>query len=238
MTFAIISDIHGNLEALNKVFSFIDKKKIDEILCLGDIVGYGPNPNECVELVRDRCEHVVLGNHDAAAIGITAITHFNLNAQNAIKWTREKLSDDNKNYLKNLPYTFRRDELLFVHASPSNPKKWIYIFSAANAVEEFANFQERVCFIGHTHIPAVYYGTEMLPKTNQYKLNKDGKYLVNVGSVGQSRDGNNKLCFCLFDSDEKSIDFVRLGYDAEMTSNKIIGSGLPPFLAERILKGY
>ncbi len=238
MTIAIISDIHGNLEALNKAFSFLEKEGIDEVFCLGDVVGYGPNPNECVELIRERCEHVVLGNHDAAVLGITDISKFNVNAKNAITWTNERLSKENRNYLKELPYIYRQDDTLFVHASPLEPNKWTYIFSDVNAAETFSSFHEKICFIGHTHTPAIYNEMELLPKTNQFKFKKDEKYLVNVGSVGQSRDGDNRLCFCIFDTAAYRIEFVRLVYDMVMTSNKIIGSGLPPFLAERLLKGY
>lgn len=238
MTIAIISDIHGNLEALRETFSYIDKEDINTVYCLGDIVGYGPNPNECVELVRKRCKTVVLGNHDAAATGTVDISRFNLNARTAIVWTRKKLNEENRNFLKDLPYTYKENDLLFVHASPTHPESWTYVFSVVTAKEELSGFNEKVCFIGHTHSPVIYPNAETADKSNRQHFEKDKKYLVNAGSVGQPRDGDNRLCFCLYDTIEQNIEFIRLNYDIKVTSEKIISSGLPPFLAERLINGY
>ncbi len=238
MIIAIISDIHGNLEALRETFSYIDKEKIDTVYCLGDIVGYGPNPNECVEIVRNRCKSIVLGNHDAAASGALDISRFNLNARNAIIWTGKKLKEENRNYLENLPYIYKDQDLFFVHASPKNPERWTYVFSDITAKEELNSFNEKVCFIGHTHSPMIYPDAEKGNYSNCYTFANNKKYLVNVGSVGQPRDGDNRLCFCIYDTIEQNIEFVRLNYDIKGTGEKIIRSGLPPFLAERLINGY
>jgi diadenosine tetraphosphatase ApaH/serine/threonine PP2A family protein phosphatase len=238
MTAAIISDIHGNLEALVEALSFIEKKKVDSIYCLGDIVGYGANPNECVELVRERCKAVVLGNHDSAVSGRTDIRRFNEYARLSVLWTREKLNRENFTYLKGLPYIYKEADVLLVHASASDPESWRYIFSMASAVEEINGIEEEMCFIGHTHKPALY-PVEEKPKGNiAYSLKNGVKYLVNVGSIGQPRDGDNRLSFCLYDTNKQNIEFIRLKYDIKQAANKIIRNGLPSFLADRLVNGF
>jgi len=234
---ALISDIHGNLEALQTVLSYIDEQGIGNIYCLGDVVGYGPNPNESVEIVRERCQVVLMGNHDYAAIGKANIDYFNDFARKAAFWTRETLKNENMAYLQSLPFTHQNDELLMVHASPTNPEHWYYVLTQHEAQIEMNAFIQPLCFIGHSHVPVVYTQTEKF-QTDEFKFEPKKKYIVNVGSVGQPRDGDPRACLAIMDMKEKKISYVRLVYNVQKTYKKIIKAGLPPFLAERLLKGY
>jgi putative phosphoesterase len=154
MRIAIISDIHSNLEALTKALEIIDTKNIDEIVCLGDIVGYGANPNECVEIVKKRAKYVVMGNHDfAVAVDPTELAYFNSYARESALWTRGVLTEENLEFLRSLPFTISIKNLLFVHSSPAQPREWEYIFTEAQAKVQFKYFTEKICFIGHSHLP-------------------------------------------------------------------------------------
>ena len=234
---AIISDIHSNLEALQAALDYIDNHKIESIYCLGDIVGYGPNPNECIELIRKRCQVVLMGNHDYAAVGLANIEYFNEYAKMSTYWTIERLREENRSYLSNLPFSHQTNNSFFVHASPSNPSFWYYVLSVQDAQMEMQSFDQRICFIGHSHVPVVF-TQENLYREVSFTFEPNEKYIVNVGSIGQPRDGNSNLCFAVMDEQKNSVEFVRLSYDLQKTYSKIIKAGLPLFLAERILKGY
>ncbi len=234
MRIAIISDIHSNLEALTKAFEIIETKNIDEIVCLGDIVGYGANPNECVELIRKRVKYVVMGNHDyAVAVDPTELFYFSSHARESDLWTREVLTRENLEFLKSLPLTISFKNLLFVHSSPAQPREWEYIFTEAQAKVQFQYFNEKICFIGHSHLPGVF------PEKGSYngKIDKNMRYIINVGSVGQPRDGDWRLCFGIFDTNTWTYEQIRSEYEVEKASIKIIQNGLPEFLARRILVG-
>lgn len=238
MPVAIISDIHGNLEALKEVLTYIDAHGIEKVYCLGDIVGYGPNPNECVEIISERCEHVVIGNHDHAAIGLTSTEYFNDFAKISTHWTTNNLTEENKDFLHDLEFTFSTDKFLAVHSTPSAPTMWHYILSEVDAQHEFKYFDEKICFIGHSHFPIIFNNRAGFTRAPEVQLEPDDKYVVNVGSVGQPRDGNPKTCFCVYDENDDSIQFIRLNYDVNKTREKIIKAGLPVFLADRLTKGY
>lgn len=235
MRIAIISDIHANLEALTKALDVIDEQKPDEIICLGDVVGYGPDPNQCVDLIRDRAQVVLMGNHDYAVTHTEATENFNPVAKEAVFWTREQISEDNLNFLSVLPYTHKRDKVYFVHSTPFEPQEWHYVFTLNDALSQFAYFDEMVCFIGHSHVPQIYYNDTSVPIS--FDLSKDAKYLINVGSIGQPRDGNPRLSFGIFDIDQWHYQPFRSEYDMEKTAKKIRERGLPPFLADRLIKG-
>jgi diadenosine tetraphosphatase ApaH/serine/threonine PP2A family protein phosphatase len=232
MKYAIISDIQANLEALTKALEIIDEEKPDEIVCLGDIVGYGANPNECVELVRSRCASVILGNHDAAAIDTSQASDFNPNARAAIKWTAGRLTDASRAFLASLPMTARTDGILFVHSSPEVPAAWNYVIDAADAAGAMQYFDERLCFIGHTHVPGIF-SIRGRAKT----VTRDEKFIVNVGSVGQPRDGNPMLAFGMFDTAAWEYRQIRSWYDAEQAAVKIYEAGLPGQLGYRLMYG-
>jgi putative phosphoesterase len=179
MKIAIISDIHSNLDALTAVLKEIERIKVDEIYCLGDIVGYGPNPNECIDLVKSVTEKVVVGNHDSAVINQTDMMLFNSYARESTEWTRRMISDENYEYLLKLPLKISEHDLLFVHSTPLIPEDWNYILTQHSAEKHFNYFTEQACFIGHSHRPEMFRSI-------------DDRLIINVGSVGQPRDGNSK----------------------------------------------
>lgn len=232
MKYGIISDIHSNLEALEKTIEILVKARVDEIICLGDIVGYGANPNECIEIIRKRCSVSLLGNHDAAIADSNSSKKFNPMAQKAITWTSEQISDDNKKFLSELPYSYSSDGMLFVHASPSHPEQWKYILSEETAIDELEHFSERICFVGHSHSPGIYgHHGRML------SINSKDRFIINVGSVGQPRDGNPMLSFGLFDTTEWKYQHIRSEYDFMTACEKITKAGLPTELGQRLIHG-
>jgi diadenosine tetraphosphatase ApaH/serine/threonine PP2A family protein phosphatase len=207
---ALISDIHGNLEALDIVLDDIKKQGIEEIFCLGDIIGYGPNPRECIDRVMDTCRLSLLGNHDQGALFDP--DGFNIGAERAIFWTREQLENphDRANerrweFLGELPRTYRLNSFLFVHGSPRNPlSEYIFPEDIYNhrKMERLFQLVERYCFQGHTHVPGVFtegyqfFAPEEID--NEYTLG-EGKVMINVGSVGQPRDGDPRACYVVLE---------------------------------------
>lgn len=241
MRYGLISDIHGNLEALDQVLSELDKIKVDSILCLGDVVGYGPNPNECVTQVRKRAAVCLIGNHDEASLGRVDLDLFNYMAREAIEWTMRQLSKTSKEYLVNLPYIHEFDECLIVHASPDEPRRWNYILSLEDAAHSFAAFDQQACFIGHSHTPWVIdlnvEGRMQVRQDYPIEFQEDHRYLVNIGSVGQPRDRNPAAAFGVFDSEKREYTLKRVPYSFAKTQKKIRGTGLPSFLADRLATG-
>ncbi|MBI4548674.1 MAG: metallophosphoesterase family protein [Ignavibacteriae bacterium] len=232
MRIAIISDIHSNLEALEKSIELIRQQNIDEIICLGDIIGYGANPRECIEMVRQTTPHILLGNHDEAAVHLSKTEYFNPYARIAAEWTNSELTDEQKVFIQNLPYTLELSGLFFVHSSPYEPGEWHYILSPADAQFNFAHFSLPICFLGHSHVPGVF--CEDL-WTAEVVMGK--KYIINVGSIGQPRDNNWRLSFGVFDTDTWTYQNIRSEYAVKRAAEKIRKAGLPKSLAERILVG-
>jgi predicted phosphodiesterase len=232
MKIAIISDIHSNLEALNKTFEIIDKRNIDQVVCLGDIIGYGANPNECLSLIRNRTKHILLGNHEDAIINQDHIIHFTPNAKAATLWTSNKLTEENRGFINSLPLSLKMEELLFVHSSPFELSEWHYIISGTDRELNFKYFSEPICFFGHTHTPGVYG-----ENGDDCELERQKKFLINVGSVGQPRDHDPRLSFGIFDTELWRYENIRSEYDVETASGKILATGLPSQLAERLLIG-
>jgi len=232
MKFAIISDIHGNLEGLTKALEIIDSKNVGEIFCLGDIVGYGANPNECVALLRERRAQSIIGNHDQAVIDAKKAGTFNDFARQAVDWTVRQLTEANFKYLAGLPYSIQAHDCTFVHASPDKPDEWNYILSVFDAQEFFPFFTTPICWIGHSHRSAIFC-EDMTTK----KVEKGKRYIINVGSVGQPRNGDRRLSFGVFDTDRWEYEHVVSEYDVELARKKIIEAGLPIFLGDRLLFG-
>ena len=232
MTYAIISDIHANLEALQKTLEIIDKSAVDEIICLGDVVGYGANPNECVDLVRKNCAATVLGNHDAAAINLSVADDFHASAKKAIIWTANQLTGVNKEFLSSLPLVVKKNEILFVHASAKSPELWDYIIDPIDVKVALGLIQEKICFFGHTHLPGIFsrHGKEK-------SVSSDEQYIVNVGSVGQPRDRNPMLAFGIFNSSSWSYELIRSEYPHQQAAEKIYRAGLPEELGFRLMYG-
>jgi predicted phosphodiesterase len=229
---AIISDIHSNLEALTKTFEIITEIGVDDIVCLGDIVGYGADPNKCVELVRERCSFILKGNHDAAAVDLSEAETFTVNARLSAAWTHKVLAKENMDFLDALPYQQTKEEAFFVHATPCVPQEWDYILTEYDAKAAFRCFEKSLCFIGHTHSPVIF-GEQGKAK----HIEENNRFIVNVGSVGQPRDSNPKLSFGMFDSTRWEYQNLRSEYDIATASDKIVRAGLPRALAERLWVG-
>jgi len=241
MRFAIISDIHANLEALVAVLEDIDRLELDGVLCLGDVVGYGPNPAECIDAVKSVSLFTLAGNHDFAVVGKANVEDFNPYAREAVLWTRSKLKQSDRSFLSSLPLTRSELGAFFVHGSPYQPAEWNYVLSLFEARRAFAEFEEPICFIGHSHAPLV---IEMDQDESMTVLDptlvafEEGKrYIVNVGSVGQPRDGNPDAAYGVWDTDENQFELRRVAYDLHTTQRKILEAGLPEFLAWRLAVG-
>jgi diadenosine tetraphosphatase ApaH/serine/threonine PP2A family protein phosphatase len=241
MKYAIISDIHGNLEALESVLAEIDKQQVDSLLCLGDIIGYGPNPNECVEVIQQRAQLTLAGNHDHAPIGKLDISYFNPWARSAIEWTAAQLKQSAIDFLLNLPLKLEVDGFTIVHATPLNPQEWNYIITIGDAAKNFTEFAGQICFIGHSHVPMVVAvnGNDdyRVIRENPVKIMPDMRYIINVGSVGQPRDFIPRAAYAIFDTEQQTYELFRVDYNIAETQSKILQSGLPPFLAERLELG-
>ena len=232
MRIAIVSDIHSNLQALTKAFSFIDGAEVSEIYCLGDTVGYGGSPNECLELIRSRAKFTVLGNHDAAAVNPARADYFTKPGKIAAEWTNKVLSKENREFLEGLPYLQETGFATLAHASPRDPENWEYVLSIPIAEKQFKAFKTEVCFIGHSHVPALC-GEDL----RTFSFRKGQRFLINVGSLGQPRDGNPRLSFGLFDLDQWTYHNVRLEYDIEGAAAQINHVGLPSILGKRLFQG-
>jgi predicted phosphodiesterase len=238
MNIIIISDIHGNLEALNKTLEYIDKLEGSKrIVCLGDIVGYGPNPVECLEIIQSLTDKICLGNHDYAISNTDLDYQMNRQALEAIRWTKTVLSKKSKNVIKGFQVQIEEDNVLYVHASPDNPMAWKYIDNTRNAHSSMVGMKYPLCFVGHSHIPGVYTDYELQRDGKKAVLSKDGKTIVNAGSIGQPRDGSPLLSFAVFDDVNRNVEIIRLKYDYHETMAKMHKANLPLFLAERLARG-
>lgn len=241
MKYAILSDVHGNLEAFQSVVKEIEKESPDRILFLGDIVGYGANPNRSIDLLKKITDIAVAGNHDHAALGLTDIASFNPYAREAILWTRAHLTPDHIQYLKGLPFSREIEDMTLIHSSPREPEEWHYIFGAGDIEDNFDYFNTQICFIGHTHIPLVIVqdkrGEIGISRENPITIKKGFRYVINVGSVGQSRDGDNRAAYALCNTAKHSFELKRTAYDIQTAKEKIVREGLPRYLADRLEYG-
>ncbi len=237
MIYGVFSDIHGNLEALEAVMADMAARGIERYWCLGDIVGYGADPNECIRRVRGVAEHTVMGNHDSAAIGREDTTHFNRYAREACEWTAGRLEPENREWLKGLPLTVMAGDIMLVHASPFEPKSWPYMFYVSDMLNGFNALQGRAAFIGHSHQPVVLVnrgGEYFSFAGEEFRLEPGTRCIVNVGSVGQPRDNNPEASYAVWDSDTSTVRIRRVAYDTETAMRKIREAGLPDILAQRL----
>jgi diadenosine tetraphosphatase ApaH/serine/threonine PP2A family protein phosphatase len=241
MRIAVLSDVHSNLEALRAVLQDCSRKRIDEYICLGDIVGYGADPDDCVSLIRDLTTHIVAGNHDYGVCELTNILYFNNAAQKAIEWSKEAMLKKHTRFLSSLPLVLEHRELLFVHATPSFPDAWNYILSMNDAMREFGFFEQHLCFVGHSHQPVVFSinAEHEIGSSIDESLScaNSKRYIVNAGSVGQPRDGDPRASYVIYDTKKEEITFHRVQYDIATCKEKILDAGLPPFLAQRLEAG-
>ncbi|UCG44077.1 MAG: metallophosphoesterase family protein [candidate division WOR-3 bacterium] len=241
MKLGIFSDVHGNLEALEAVLGFLEKEGVGSYLCCGDIVGYGADPCPCIERVAQLRGPVVAGNHDWGAIGRVSPGEFNSAARTSLGWTIEQLSENEVSYLDSLALTEELDPFYMVHSSPSAPRQWEYVFMLRDAEAEMRYFSSNACLVGHSHYPFVVekkgHSPARLLRNRRFEVRPDTKYLVNVGSVGQPRDGDPRACCATYDTKARVMSTYRLEYDVVRAQDKIRGAGLPEFLAERLAAG-
>lgn len=233
MRIAVISDIHGNLEALTAVLKRLRKEHADTIVCLGDIVGYGPFPNECIEIVHEQCDIVIRGNHDAGAEDGVPLETFDPDGRIAMEWTRKQLSEIHRKFLLELPLIDTNSHgITYVHASPADPERWARISTWHDAAEMFPHFTNNACCVGHTHIPAVVASNGMV---NDYQRGE--RHVINAGSVGQPRDGDPRASFALLDTKHDAVSIIRVEYSVASTVSATRKAGLPEFLAKRLELG-
>ncbi len=242
MRILLISDIHSNLAALETVLAAAGS--FDQVWCLGDVVGYGPAPNECVEKLASLNARSLAGNHDWAVLGKLDVQEFNGDARRAVHWTRSVLTSDNMAWLRQLPerQTLPEYDLTLVHGSPRHPI-WEYIFSAAVAAQNMQDFETGVCLFGHTHIPALYYqrqparGTISLALEPERPVTLEPKMLLNPGSVGQPRDRDPRAAYAILDLDSRTVTPYRVEYDIAQTQQAMAKVDLPPRLIARLQFG-
>ena len=232
MKIAVFSDIHSNLEALAAALSEIEKRGAEAIYCLGDIVGYGADAARCVDIVREVCTRAVLGNHDLAVATGRGLKVLPPDGRAAARHNHDQLSPEQRAWLASLPLKVKENGCTFAHATPEHPEAWYRVDSYIVAQAQFMHFDTDVCFVGHTHNPAV-----MADRLGVLQVRPGNRYLINVGSVGQPRDQNPRLCLAFFDTEAFQYELLRVPYHVERAAAKIIEAGLPNRLAERLKVG-
>ena len=239
MRFAIIADIHGNLEALQTVLADIKEQRCTHYACLGDVVGYGPNPKECLDIIRGMGMPTVKGNHDEYCSVDQATDGFNPAAAEAVLWTRNQITEDDKQWLRDLKYVRMVTSFTIVHATLDGPQRWGYVFDKLAAAASFTYQNTSMCFFGHTHVPVAFMRDSMVRggTYSKFKTEPGKKYFINVGAVGQPRDGNPKASYVVYDVTDGTIEIRRLDYDIPAVQAKIRAVGLPERLAERLSYG-
>ncbi len=239
MKYAVIADIHSNLEALDVVLADAKQQQCTHYCCIGDVVGYGANPRECLEIVRGMGMPCVKGNHDEYCSVDETLEGFNPHAAEAVQWTRQQLTAEDRQWLRDLKYVRLVASFSMVHATLDVPQRWGYVFDKLAAAASFTYQNTSVCFFGHTHVPVAFIRDSVVRggTYSKFKVEPGRKYFVNVGSVGQPRDLNPKAAYVVYDLDEQTIELRRLDYDIAKAQKKILDAGLPPRLAERLSHG-
>jgi diadenosine tetraphosphatase ApaH/serine/threonine PP2A family protein phosphatase len=240
MKYAFVSDVHANLESLQHVLGALSED--ETLVSLGDVVGYGPNPNECVAALRERCGNAVLGNHDLAAVENFGVEHFNRAAREAIAWTQGVLDEASRTWLNALPYELRFPEFLLVHGAPVN--YFEYVLDKRAAAGAFDRTDARIVFVGHTHIaeywvrePDGTIGHKHMQHGGSLELDGEKRYIIDVGSVGQPRDLNPQACFVRYDPAEMRVEWLRYDYPIAEVQAKMRAAGLPRYLVDRLSLG-
>ncbi len=240
---AIIADIHANLAAFTAVLDDIKRREeVEEVWCLGDVVGYGPDPHQCIELLR-QCNHVcIAGNHDWAAIGKINTSEFNPDAAVACRWTAQQLTPEDVEYLENLPLVIQKEDFTLVHGSPREPI-WEYLISTSLAKENFAHFKSQFCLVGHSHVPLVFRHSETGTCSFSQFLTNVGlvlgksRLIINPGGVGQPRDGDPRASYAIYDSETRLVKLHRVTYDIGDTQVRMVKHNLPVRLVARLSYG-
>jgi len=243
MRLIFLSDIHGNLEALEAVREAIKEEQADKVYCLGDVVGYGADPEACWRAVADEGWETILGNHDEAMLDPSGLSLMNPVARAALEWTRENLSGEGLEWLSNLKRKIElAEDSVASHALPIEPEQWLYSDDPRLVSATFKARQERIFWVGHLHFAHVWSYEEATNKLlltdtpDTIDLN-EGRWLVNVGSVGQPRDGDHRACYVVYEVQSMSAHYRRVQYDTVSAAKKIIDAGLPQVLAQRLFLG-
>jgi predicted phosphodiesterase len=239
MLTAIFGDIHANLEALEAVLADAESQGVTNYVCLGDVVGYNADPAACLERVRELGCPIVKGNHDEDASEDHTLETMNPIAALALQWTREQLTAEQRLWLKRLRMVRQVSDFTIVHSTLDQPVHWNYVTNRYDAMSSFAYQFTQVCFHGHTHVPRIYLKGEKVAEVpaDSIVIEPGAKYFINVGSVGQPRDGDPRACYVIYNQESKHIAFRRIPYDIGKTQAKIIKAGLPRILADRLAEG-
>lgn len=239
MRYAVIADIHANLEAFEVVLNDAKEQKCTHYCCVGDVVGYNANPKECLDIVRSMGMPCVKGNHDEYCSSQEDLEGFNPHAAEAVNWTRKQLSEEDRKWLRELKYVRLVASFTVVHATLDGPQRWGYVFDRLAAAASFTYQNTPVCFFGHTHVPMAFVRDSVVRggSYSKFKVEPGKKYFVNVGAVGQPRDGNPRAGYVVYDLYDQSIELRRLDYDIPKAQKKILEAGLPQRLADRLAVG-
>jgi len=240
MKYVIFSDIHSNLQAFEAVVKSFPKRKNIEIVCAGDVVGYGADPAACVEMMLSLGARNVLGNHDAAVAGKADPVSMNIYARAAALWTIEHLDGSSRDYLDSLPLVLESGSFVVVHGTLHEPEGFLYMMSNVEAIRTFDILKAQICFVGHSHKPEVFIskdGRSYRSFKKKIDIEAGNRYIINVGSVGQPRDGDERACYCVYDPEKGKIEFHRVKYDVKSARKSIINAGLPEELGNRLLIG-
>ncbi len=241
MKYGFFSDVHANLEALKACIIDFRSEKLDKVFFLGDAVGYGPYPDECVKLINEVAAVKLMGNHDYAALGLMETDFFNQYAAESMGWTKSSITRKTVEIMSNFQLQYEFDNALLVHASPKEPELWHYILDMEDARESFDYFKNQICLLGHTHRPFIVSkdsaNEAILSKQMEEVLAKDVRYLVNIGSVGQPRDGDPRSCYLIYDETKSIIRHKRVSYNIKATQKDMAKIGLPEYLIERLAVG-
>lgn len=239
MRYAVLGDIHGNFHALEVVLKQLEGETLDGILCVGDLVGYGANPRECIQAIRDRYSIVIAGNHDWGCVGKTSIEFFNSDAKDSITWTQNALAKEDQTYLSELPLVTEMEDFTLVHGTLYFPEHFDYIQTLYDAHLSFSSLKTRVCFLGHSHIPIVFFNDDPISYflEPEIDLSLASKTIVNVGSVGQPRDQDPRASYAIYDQDSGMVYLRRVEYDITATQEAIRKAGLPATNGNRLVLG-
>lgn len=241
MRVALLADVHANLEALEAVLADIETQAVDQLYSLGDVIGYGCDPLACLDLIEQSCSVKLMGNHEYVVLGRSPLDNLNANARDSIIWTKEQMTEQSLAFISTFGMIHVDDNAAYVHASPDLPDQWHYLLSVEDAVPAFAATASRLVFFGHTHLPIIFSqggnGQIKSKAGHSFEPDAENRYLVNVGSVGQPRDNDNRACYVIFDADAGEITYRRVPYDIERTQEKLIDARMPRLLIERLVAG-
>ncbi len=242
MRIAYISDLHSNIQAVEALEKDLKEKRIDEIRCLGDIVGYGARPKEVVEWVMENYKISLRGNHDTLVSDAEHIIILHPEVLEVAEWTVDQLEDKHLDFLRNLEKDYEEENTILTHDEPCIPGSMYYVTKLKDAKDTLSSYTEQFCFYGHTHLPKIFVKNIKTKEVNEiittkYKIKDEEQYLVNVGSVGQPRDKDPRLCYLIHDTEDKTLEYIRVEYDVEGAYKDIKNAGLPVAFAERLIIG-